>query len=109
MGWGQISGLTTGPAYQGKLLRRYHRESTLQFGATAALANAGLIQLNPKEVRDWPTNNTGTKLCPQQAKRTIADDGTEDECNIGVHTIYIGDTPEAPGSGKQRTLHCRAL
>ena len=39
VGWGQISGLTAGYTHQQKLLRAQHRESTLQFNATAALAN----------------------------------------------------------------------
>ena len=39
VGWEQISGLIAGFTYEGKLLRAQHRESTLQFGVTAALAN----------------------------------------------------------------------
>lgn len=37
---------------------------------------SGLTQLKPKAGPDWPTNNTGTKVCPQQAERAIADNWT---------------------------------
>ena len=68
-----------------------------------------LTQIKPKADPDWLTNNTGTKPYPQQTKR---------HCRLTVlnvnvaqpqHSKHIGDTPEVPGSGKQGTMHCRAL
>ena len=72
-GWGQTLGLIAGPAHQQNLLRGQQRENTLQFNVLHLWQKPCPAQLKPKSALDWPTNNTGTKPCSQQAKRDIAD------------------------------------
>ena len=69
-------------------------------------------KLNRKATLDWSTDATGTKHFPQQEKshcRRLHWKKKQPRLNIRAYTIHIGDTPEAPGSGEQKTLHCRTL
>lgn len=45
---------------------------------------SGLTQLKAKVTPDWPTNDSGTKSCPQQAKTTPADACTEGKSGSGT-------------------------
>ena len=42
----------------------------------------GLIQIKQEVTPKWPTNNTGTKSCPHQAERDIADDWIEGKSSL---------------------------
>ena len=68
-----------------------------------------LAQLKLTVAPDWPINNTGT----YNRQRAIVVGWTEGKSdsanNIRAHPMNTGDTPEAPGSGEQEILHCRAL
>jgi len=72
----------------------------------------GLTQLKPKVVSDWPTNSIGTKPCPEWAESHCRWwDWRQKQLshNSRAQATHIGETPEAPGSGEQEIMHCRAL
>ena len=60
---------------------------------------------------DCSTNNTGTKLYAQQAKKAITDDGlkanTTQDTTVGSTQTHTEDTSEVASSGEEGTLHCR--
>jgi len=66
----------------------------------------GLTKLNTKAAKDW---NTNTKEPKQNRQREpLEKTGLKEQVtNSREHTTNIGDTPEAPGSSEQGTLHCR--
>lgn len=69
--WSDCSSHPLTKASQGQ-----HRKRHLEFIATTALANTWS---DPSQwvAPDWTTNNTGTKLCSEQAKRAISGNRTE--------------------------------
>lgn len=88
-----------------------HRESTLQFVATAALANAWSDLTQSQGHPDRHTNNKETNPAhdgqkePLQRTRLKAKAAQPQE----LHTTLKGDTPEIKGLGEEGTLHCRVL
>ena len=60
-----------------------------------------LTQRKPTVTPDWPTNNAGTKHCPQQAERATRDDWTEGKSGSATkkeaYATHVGDSPTAPG------------
>lgn len=62
------------------------QENILKFDATAALRKAWSDTNQAQDGPDWPINNAGIKLCPQQVRRATADDCTEGPVTIAVYT-----------------------
>lgn len=87
------------PAHQQKLLRGQQRRAPYNPMLLRFWSMTGLTKLKPKVAPEWPTNNTGTKPCLQQAEGAIVDTYTEGKCSSA--TII--------GSGELGTFHCRAL
>ena len=81
-------------------------------GATASLANSWTYSTQAQNSPDWSISTTGTKHCPQQAKRATIDDWTwrknQHSHNSRAHATHIVHFSEMPGSGKQEMLYCRA-
>lgn len=71
--------------------------------------NSGLTQLKPKVTPDWPTNDSGTKSCPQQTKTAPVDACTEGKSSSataaghGQHTREIALKCWRRGSGGRGT------
>lgn len=81
-------------------------------GANELWQTLGLTHLKPQVASDWLTKNKRSKLCPKEAERVMVVNWTRGKHGSAIIVepmAHIRDISEELHSGKQGTVHCRAL